>query len=59
MGKNFKLNRLYHNIFGEKFYKKLDFKWDEYPNRHSYGPLPPESQIRALYFVREILGSHP
>ena len=35
MGKNFKLNRLYHNIFGEKFYKKLDFKWDEYPNRHS------------------------
>jgi hypothetical protein len=26
---------LYNNIFGEKFYKILDFKWDEYPNRHS------------------------
>ena len=35
MGKNFKFNRLWHNIFGEKFYKKLDFKWNEYPNRHS------------------------
>ena len=35
MGKNFKFNRLWHNIFGEKFYKKLDFKWNEYPNRYS------------------------
>ena len=34
MGKNFKLNRLYHNIFGEKFYKKLDFKWHQYPSRY-------------------------
>jgi hypothetical protein len=32
---NFKFNRLYHYIFGEKFYKKLDFKWHLYPNRHS------------------------
>ena len=35
MKKNFKFNSLWHNIFGEKFYKKLDFKWNEYPNRHS------------------------
>ena len=35
MGKNFKFNRLWHYIFGEKFYKKLDFKWNKHPNRHS------------------------
>jgi len=29
----FKLFRLYHYIFGEKFYKKLDFEWDKYPSR--------------------------
>jgi hypothetical protein len=28
-----KLNRLYHYIFGEKFYKKLEFEWNKYPNR--------------------------
>lgn len=31
--KFFKLRRLYHYIFGEKFYKKLDFEWDKYPKR--------------------------
>ena len=31
--KLFKLNRLYHYIFGEKFYKKLDFEWHKYPKR--------------------------
>ena len=35
MKKNFKFNKWYHYIFGEKFYKKLDFKWNQYPNRHS------------------------
>ena len=30
----FRLNRLYHYIFGEKFYKKLDFQWHKYPNRY-------------------------
>jgi hypothetical protein len=31
--KFFKLNKLYHYIFGEKFYKKLDFQWHKYPSR--------------------------
>jgi len=31
--KLFKLNRLYHYIFGEKFYKKLDFEWHKYAKR--------------------------
>jgi hypothetical protein len=31
--KFFKLNKLYHYIFGEKFYKKLDFEWHKYPSR--------------------------
>lgn len=30
----FRLNRLYHYIFSEKFYKKLDFQWHKYPNRY-------------------------
>lgn len=29
----FKLYRLYHYIFGEKFYKKIDFEWNKYPSR--------------------------
>ena len=29
----FKLNRLRHFIFGEKFYKRLDFDWKLYPSR--------------------------
>jgi hypothetical protein len=35
MKKNFKLNRWFHYIFGEKFYKKLEFNWNEYPGRYS------------------------
>ena len=31
--KFFKLIKLYHYIFGEKFYKKLNFNWSQYPNR--------------------------
>ena len=31
--KLFKLYRLYHYFFGEKFYKKLDFEWNKYPSR--------------------------
>jgi hypothetical protein len=27
------LKRWYHYIFGEKFFKKLDFKWQQFPNR--------------------------
>ena len=46
MGKNFKFNRLWHNIFGEKFYKKLDFKWNDYPNRHS---IIQETIVRKNY----------
>jgi len=26
--------RLYHYIFGEKFYKKLNFNWTQYPSRY-------------------------
>jgi predicted O-methyltransferase YrrM len=29
----FKINKIYNYIFGEKFYKKLNFNWNEYPNR--------------------------
>ena len=29
-----RLNKLYHYIFGEKFYKKLDFDWSIYPERY-------------------------
>jgi predicted O-methyltransferase YrrM len=29
----FKLNRLRHLVFGEKFYKRLDFNWKLYPSR--------------------------
>jgi hypothetical protein len=29
----YKLNRWYHYIFGEKFYKKLNFEWHKYPSR--------------------------
>jgi predicted O-methyltransferase YrrM len=32
--KFFKLIKLYHYIFGEKFYKKLDFDWSIYPERY-------------------------
>ena len=35
MKKNFKFNRLLHYIFGEKFYKKLEFNWNQYPSRYS------------------------
>jgi predicted O-methyltransferase YrrM len=29
----FKINKIYNYIFGEKFYKKLNFNWSEYPKR--------------------------
>lgn len=29
----FSLRRIFHYIFGEKFYKRLDFQWHKYPNR--------------------------
>ena len=32
--KFFKFIRLYHYIFGEKFYKKIDFEWYKYPCRY-------------------------
>jgi hypothetical protein len=34
MRKSYKFNRLYHYIFGEKFYKRLDFEWHKYPSRY-------------------------
>jgi hypothetical protein len=30
-----KLNKLYHFIFREKFYKKLDFDWSNFPERYN------------------------
>tara|TARA_B110000503_G_scaffold40365_1_gene66308 strand:+ start:789 stop:1469 length:681 start_codon:yes stop_codon:yes gene_type:complete len=29
----FKINKIYNYIFGEKFYKKLNLNWNDYPNR--------------------------
>ena len=34
MIKSYKFNRWYHYIFGEKFYKRLDFEWHKYPSRY-------------------------
>ena len=34
MKKSFKFNRWYHYIFGEKFFKRLDFEWHKYPSRY-------------------------
>ena len=30
----FKINKIFNYIFGEKFYKKLDFYWDDLPKRY-------------------------
>ncbi len=30
----YKINKIYNLIFGEKFYKKLDFKWENLPKRY-------------------------
>ncbi len=29
-----KFNKFFNLIFGEKFYKKLDFNWDKLPKRY-------------------------
>jgi hypothetical protein len=29
-----KLNKCYHYIFGEKFFNKINFNWDQYPSRY-------------------------
>jgi hypothetical protein len=34
MSNSYKFNKLYHYIFGEKFYKRLDFEWHKYPSRY-------------------------
>ena len=44
--KLFKLYRLYHYFFGEKFYKKLDFEWNKYPSR---GQIIQETINRKKY----------
>ena len=33
MNIKFKINRLRHFIFGEKFYKRLNFDWTSFPTR--------------------------
>ena len=30
----FKINKIINYIIGEKFYKKLNFRWDELPKRY-------------------------
>jgi hypothetical protein len=34
MSNSYKFNKWYHYIFGEKFYKRLDFEWHKYPSRY-------------------------
>ena len=29
-----RINKIYNIIFGEKFYKKIDFNWDNFPKRY-------------------------
>ena len=31
---NYKINKIYNIIFGEKFYKKINFNWDNLPKRY-------------------------
>ena len=30
-----KINKLYYYIFGEKFFKKINFEWHKYPTRYN------------------------
>jgi len=46
MKTNYKFNRWYHYIFGEKFYKRLDFEWHKYPSRYE---IIQETIIRKNY----------
>ena len=48
MGKNFKLNRLYHNIFGEKFYKKLKFR-DYFYNYKEYLNIVYKEDLKNIF----------
>ena len=41
-----RLNKLYHRIFGEKFYKKLDFNWSAHPERYE---IIQETILRKKY----------
>jgi hypothetical protein len=41
-----RLNKLYHRIFGERFYKKLDFDWSAHPERFE---IIQETIIRKKY----------
>jgi len=46
MKTNYKFNRWYHYIFGEKFYKRFDFEWHKYPSRYE---IIQETIIRKNY----------
>jgi hypothetical protein len=46
MKTNYKFNRYYHYIFGEKFYKRFDFEWHKYPSRYE---IIQETIIRKNY----------
>ena len=30
----YRINKIYNIIFGEKFYKKINFNWDNFPKRY-------------------------
>ena len=42
----FRINKLYYYIFGEKFFKKLNFEWGKYPSRHN---IIQETILRKKY----------
>jgi hypothetical protein len=42
----FRINKLYYYIFGEKFFKKLNFEWHKYPSRYN---IIQETIIRKKY----------
>lgn len=42
----FRINKLYYYVFGEKFFKKLNFEWHKYPNRYN---IIQETIIRKEY----------
>lgn len=42
----FRINKLYYYIFGEKFFKKLNFEWHKFPGRYN---IIQETIIRKKY----------
>ena len=45
----YKINKIYNLVFGEKFYKKLDFNWDNLPKRYDLINLVIEKKNYETY----------